>query len=204
MASAPYDTARGLLGLVDTAARRLPRPAASARPRRLRRSRSPQRSAQARRRATVDPARVSRIARATAASGKLHACRYRRAHGTLDAILLDAKGIFDGWCAACRRRRRSPSACCESRLRNVRAVRRSDAYMALEQLLDIVGPATSTVVVDTPPAATRSSCSTHRSESWRCSTRARSSISASRADPRRRVVGLARALLSAVLSASSA
>lgn len=76
--------------------------------------------------------------------------------GTLDAILLDAKGLFDELV-----RRLAPSdAVAESVIanpvyRNVAgAFAGSDAYMALEQLLDVVdNPDFDLIVVDTPPAS---------------------------------------------------
>lgn len=76
--------------------------------------------------------------------------------GTLDAILLDAKGIFDDLV-----RRLAPTTGVAERVlanpvyRNVAgAFAGSDAYMALEQLLDIVQRGDfDLVVVDTPPAS---------------------------------------------------
>lgn len=76
--------------------------------------------------------------------------------GTLDAILLDAKGLFDELV-----RRLSPNPNVAQRVlenpvyRNVAgAFAGSDAYMALEQLLDIVdNPEFDLIVVDTPPAS---------------------------------------------------
>ena len=78
------------------------------------------------------------------------------AAGTLDAILLDAKGVFDELV-----RRLAPTeAVADSVLdnpvyRNVAgAFAGSDAYMALEQLLDIVQrDEFDLIVVDTPPAS---------------------------------------------------
>lgn len=76
--------------------------------------------------------------------------------GTLDAILLDAKGLFDELV-----RRLAPTPTVAGRVlenpvyRNVAgAFAGSDAYMALEQLLDIVdNPEFDLIVVDTPPAS---------------------------------------------------
>lgn len=76
--------------------------------------------------------------------------------GTLDAILLDAKGLFDDLV-----RRLAPTAALADRVlanpvyRNVAgAFAGSDAYMALEQLLDITdNPEFDLIVVDTPPAS---------------------------------------------------
>lgn len=76
--------------------------------------------------------------------------------GTLDAILLDAKGLFDELV-----RRLAPTTVVADRVlenpvyRNVAgAFAGSDAYMALEQLLDIVdNPEFDLIVVDTPPAS---------------------------------------------------
>jgi anion-transporting ArsA/GET3 family ATPase len=76
--------------------------------------------------------------------------------GSLDAILLDAKGIFDELV-----RRLAPTPALAERVlvnpvyRNVAgAFAGSDAYMALEQLLDIVQSSDfDLVVVDTPPAS---------------------------------------------------
>ncbi len=76
--------------------------------------------------------------------------------GTLDAVLLDAKGLFDGLV-----RRLSPSRDLAERIlanpvyRNVAGTfAGSDAYMALEQVLDIAASeAWDLVVVDTPPAS---------------------------------------------------
>jgi arsenite-transporting ATPase len=76
--------------------------------------------------------------------------------GTLDALLLDAKGLFDELV-----RRLAPSSGLAERVlanpvyRNVAgAFAGSDAYMALEQLLDVVAEDRfDLVVVDTPPAS---------------------------------------------------
>jgi anion-transporting ArsA/GET3 family ATPase len=78
------------------------------------------------------------------------------APGTLDAILLDAKGLFDELV-----RRLSPSPALAGRVlenpvyRSVAgAFAGSDAYMALEQLLDLAAaPTHDLIVVDTPPAS---------------------------------------------------
>jgi anion-transporting ArsA/GET3 family ATPase len=78
------------------------------------------------------------------------------ARGTLDAILLDAKGLFDGLV-----RRLSPSPAVAARVlenpvyRNVAgAFAGADAYMALEQVLELAAsPAHDLIVVDTPPAS---------------------------------------------------
>jgi anion-transporting ArsA/GET3 family ATPase len=76
--------------------------------------------------------------------------------GTLDALLLDAKGLFDELV-----RRLAPSPGLAERVlanpvyRNIAgAFAGSDAYMALEQLLDVVAEDRfDLVVVDTPPAS---------------------------------------------------
>ncbi|MDG2306367.1 MAG: ArsA-related P-loop ATPase [Candidatus Binatia bacterium] len=76
--------------------------------------------------------------------------------GTLDAILLDSKSLFDELVT-----RLAPNFTVADRVlenpvyRNVAgAFAGSDAYMALEQLLDIVdNPAFDLIVVDTPPAS---------------------------------------------------
>lgn len=76
--------------------------------------------------------------------------------GTLDAILLDAKGLFD---ELVRRLAPNPDLA-ENVLRNpvyrnvAGAFAGSDAYMALEQLLDIdADQSFDLIVVDTPPAS---------------------------------------------------
>jgi anion-transporting ArsA/GET3 family ATPase len=107
---------------------------------------------------TVDPAaRLKDALELPQHPGKLHRVPLPEgAAGTLDAILLDAKGVFDGLV-----RRLSPSADLAERVlanpvyRNVAgAFAGSDAYMALEQLLDIVATGDfDLVVVDTPPAS---------------------------------------------------
>ncbi|MFM8413080.1 MAG: ArsA family ATPase [Alphaproteobacteria bacterium] len=78
------------------------------------------------------------------------------AKGTLDAVLLDAKGLFDGLV-----RRLAPTHDLAERIlanpvyRNVAgAFAGSDAYMSLEQVLDLAaGSDHDLVVVDTPPAS---------------------------------------------------
>ena len=78
------------------------------------------------------------------------------ARGSLDAVLLDAKGLFDALV-----RRLAPSDDLAERIvrnpvyRNVAgAFAGSDAYMALEQVLDLASdPGHDLVVVDTPPAS---------------------------------------------------
>ena len=107
---------------------------------------------------TVDPAaRLKDALELPQNPGKPHRVPLPEgAAGTLDAILLDAKGVFDGLV-----RRLSPSADLAERVlanpvyRNVAgAFAGSDAYMALEQLLDIVATGDfDLVVVDTPPAS---------------------------------------------------
>ncbi|HEY8514208.1 MAG TPA: ArsA-related P-loop ATPase [Candidatus Binatia bacterium] len=107
---------------------------------------------------TVDPAaRLKDALELPRDPGRLHRVPLPEgATGTLDAILLDAKGLFDGLV-----RRLSPSPALAERVlanpvyRNVAgAFAGSDAYMALEQLLDIVRDEDfDLVVVDTPPAS---------------------------------------------------
>lgn len=107
---------------------------------------------------TVDPAaRLKDALELPRDPGRLHRVPLPDdAPGTLDAILLDAKGLFDGLM-----RRLAPSAALAERVlanpvyRNVAgAFAGSDAYMALEQLLDIVHDEDfDLVVVDTPPAS---------------------------------------------------
>jgi anion-transporting ArsA/GET3 family ATPase len=107
---------------------------------------------------TVDPAaRLKDALELPEHPGKLHRVPLPEgAAGTLDAILLDAKGIFDGLV-----RRLAPTPALAERVlanpvyRNVAgAFAGSDAYMALEQLLDIVATGDfDLVVVDTPPAS---------------------------------------------------
>lgn len=107
---------------------------------------------------TVDPAaRLKDALELPESPGRLHRVPLPAgALGTLDAILLDAKGLFDGLV-----RRLSPSPALAERVlanpvyRNVAgAFAGSDAYMALEQLLDIAdGGEFDLVVVDTPPAS---------------------------------------------------
>ena len=107
---------------------------------------------------TVDPAaRLKDALELPETPGKLHRVPLpESAAGTLDAILLDAKGVFDELV-----RRLAPTeAVADSVLdnpvyRNVAgAFAGSDAYMALEQLLDIVQrDEFDLIVVDTPPAS---------------------------------------------------
>ncbi|MBY0277700.1 hypothetical protein K2Z84_20385 [Candidatus Binatia bacterium] len=107
---------------------------------------------------TVDPAaRLKDALELPDTPGELHRVPLPdSALGTLDAILLDAKGIFDELV-----RRLAPTQAVADRVldnpvyRNVAgAFAGSDAYMALEQLLDIVQSAEfDLVVVDTPPAS---------------------------------------------------
>ena len=107
---------------------------------------------------TVDPAaRLKDALELPQNPGKLHRVPLpESAAGTLDALLLDAKGIFDGLV-----RRLAPTPAVAERVlgnpvyRNVAgAFAGSDAYMALEQLLDIVDTGEfDLVVVDTPPAS---------------------------------------------------
>ena len=106
---------------------------------------------------TVDPAaRLKDALELPEEPGRLHPIALPEgARGRLDAIQLDAKGLFDRLV-----RRLSPSPALAERVlanpvyRNIAgAFAGSDAYMALEQLLDIVGdPAYELVIVDTPPA----------------------------------------------------
>lgn len=107
---------------------------------------------------TVDPAaRLKDALELPKSPGRLHRVPLPDgAKGTLDAILLDAKGIFDGLV-----RRLAPTPASAERVlqnpvyKNVAgAFAGSDAYMALEQLLDIVATGEfDLVVVDTPPAS---------------------------------------------------
>ena len=107
---------------------------------------------------TVDPAaRLKDALELPETPGTLHRVPLPgSAEGTLDAILLDAKGIFDELV-----RRLAPTPAVAERVldnpvyRNVAgAFAGSDAYMALEQLLDIVeSDDFDLVVVDTPPAS---------------------------------------------------
>ena len=107
---------------------------------------------------TVDPAaRLKDALELPQNPGKLHRVPLPEgAAGTLDALLLDAKGIFDGLV-----RRLAPTPAVAERVlgnpvyKNVAgAFAGSDAYMALEQLLDIVDTGEfDLVVVDTPPAS---------------------------------------------------
>jgi len=107
---------------------------------------------------TVDPAaRLKDALELPETPGTLHRVPLPgRAAGTLDAILLDAKGIFDELV-----RRLAPTPAVAERVldnpvyQNVAgAFAGSDAYMALEQLLDIVeSDDFDLVVVDTPPAS---------------------------------------------------
>jgi anion-transporting ArsA/GET3 family ATPase len=107
---------------------------------------------------TVDPAaRLKDALELPPTPGQLHRVPLPDdARGTLDAILLDAKGLFDGLV-----RRLAPTAAVADRVlanpvyRNVAgAFAGSDAYMALEQLLDVAsGSDYDLVIVDTPPAS---------------------------------------------------
>lgn len=107
---------------------------------------------------TVDPAaRLKDALELPETPGELHRVPLpESALGTLDAILLDAKGVFDELV-----RRLAPTDAVAERVldnpvyRNVAgAFAGSDAYMALEQLLDIVqSDDFDLVVVDTPPAS---------------------------------------------------
>lgn len=107
---------------------------------------------------TVDPAaRLKDALELPKNPGKLHRVPLPDgAAGTLDALLLDAKGVFDELV-----RRLAPTTAVAERVlgnpvyRNVAgAFAGSDAYMALEQLLDIVDTGDfDLVVVDTPPAS---------------------------------------------------
>jgi anion-transporting ArsA/GET3 family ATPase len=107
---------------------------------------------------TVDPAaRLKDALELPRSPGKLHRVPLpAEATGTLDALLLDAKGVFDDLV-----RRLAPTPALAARVlgnpvyRNVAgAFAGSDAYMALEQLLDIVDAGGfDLIVVDTPPAS---------------------------------------------------
>jgi len=107
---------------------------------------------------TVDPAaRLKDALELPERPGTLHRVPLPAdAQGTLDAVLLDAKGLFDGLV-----RRLAPSPELAERIvrnpvyRNVAgAFAGSDAYMALEQVLDLAsGSDHDLVVVDTPPAS---------------------------------------------------
>jgi len=107
---------------------------------------------------TVDPAaRLKDALSLPDAAGEFHRVPLPEGtEGTLDALLLDAKGLFDELV-----RRLAPSPALAERVlanpvyRNVAgAFAGSDAYMALEQLLDVVaGDRFDLVVVDTPPAS---------------------------------------------------
>lgn len=107
---------------------------------------------------TVDPAaRLKDALELPKSPGTLHRVPLPDgAGGTLDALLLDAKGVFDELV-----RRLAPTEAAAERVlgnpvyRNVAgAFAGSDAYMALEQLLDIVDTGDfDLVVVDTPPAS---------------------------------------------------
>jgi len=106
---------------------------------------------------TVDPAaRLKDALELPRGAGTLHRVPLPDADGTLDALLLDAKGVFDELV-----RRLAPTEAAAERVlgnpvyRNVAgAFAGSDAYMALEQLLDIVDTGDfDLVVVDTPPAS---------------------------------------------------
>src|SRR5262249_22565783 len=107
---------------------------------------------------TVDPAaRLKDALELPAVAGELHRVPLPSdVRGTLDAILLDAKGLFDKLV-----RRLSPSrAVADSVLANpvyrniAGAFAGSDAYMALEQVLDVAASdAFDLIVVDTPPAS---------------------------------------------------
>lgn len=107
---------------------------------------------------TVDPAaRLKDALSLPEAAGEFHRVPLPEgAPGTLDALLLDAKGLFDELV-----RRLAPSPSLADRVlanpvyRNIAgAFAGSDAYMALEQLLDVVAEERfDLVVVDTPPAS---------------------------------------------------
>lgn len=107
---------------------------------------------------TVDPAaRLKDALSLPARAGEFHRVPLPEGTtGSLDALLLDAKGLFDELV-----RRLAPSAgLAESVLANpvyrniAGAFAGSDAYMALEQLLDVVAEERfDLVVVDTPPAS---------------------------------------------------
>ncbi len=76
--------------------------------------------------------------------------------GTLDAILLDSKSLFDELVIRLAPNARLADNVLENPVyRNVAgAFAGSDAYMALEQLLDIVdNPSFDLIIVDTPPAS---------------------------------------------------
>ena len=107
---------------------------------------------------TVDPAaRLKDALELPERPGTLHRVPLPGdAEGSLDAVLLDAKGLFDGLV-----RRLAPIPDLAERIvlnpvyRNVAgAFAGSDAYMALEQVLDLAsGSDHDLVVVDTPPAS---------------------------------------------------
>jgi anion-transporting ArsA/GET3 family ATPase len=107
---------------------------------------------------TVDPAaRLKDALSLPARAGEFHRVPLPEGTpGTLDALLLDAKGLFDELV-----RRLAPSPGLAERVlanpvyRNIAgAFAGSDAYMALEQLLDVVAADRfDLVVVDTPPAS---------------------------------------------------
>lgn len=107
---------------------------------------------------TVDPAaRLKDALELPDEPGRLHRIGLSPdTPGTLDAILLDAKGLFDNLV-----RRLAPTPHLAGRVlenpvyRNVAgAFAGADAYMALEQLLDIAeNPEFDLIIVDTPPAS---------------------------------------------------
>jgi anion-transporting ArsA/GET3 family ATPase len=107
---------------------------------------------------TVDPAaRLKDALSLPARAGEFHRVPLPEGtSGSLDALLLDAKGLFDELV-----RRLAPSPGLAERVlanpvyRNIAgAFAGSDAYMALEQLLDVVAEERfDLVVVDTPPAS---------------------------------------------------
>ena len=107
---------------------------------------------------TVDPAaRLKDALELPDRPGVLHPVPLpATARGSLDAVLLDAKGLFDDLV----RRLATDAALAERIVRNpvyryvAGAFAGSDAYMALEQVLDLArSPEHDLVVVDTPPAS---------------------------------------------------
>ncbi|HZR79717.1 MAG TPA: ArsA-related P-loop ATPase [Candidatus Binatia bacterium] len=107
---------------------------------------------------TVDPAaRLKDALELPERPGELHRVPLPAGgHGSLDAVLLDAKGLFDELV-----RRLAPTEALADRIlrnpvyRNVAgAFAGSDAYMALEQVLDLSASTDhDLIVVDTPPAS---------------------------------------------------